>query len=69
MASMGCFIVVEGGERINWGVGMSLSMIASEKTGFANSYGLGQAATVVAAVWGVFVWGNSTKHPREPTLW
>ncbi len=41
---------------IIWGIGMSLSMIASEKAGFAISYGLGQGATMVAAAWGVFVW-------------
>ena len=30
--------------------------IASEKAGFAISYGLGQGATMVAAAWGVFIW-------------
>ena len=35
---------------------MSFSMIASEKAGFAISYGLGQGATLVAAAWGVFIW-------------
>ena len=39
-----------------WCIGMSLSLIASEKAGFAISYGLGQGATMVAAAWGVFVW-------------
>ncbi len=39
-----------------WCVGMSLSMIASEKAGFAISYGLGQGATMIAAAWGVFIW-------------
>ncbi len=41
---------------IIWCVGMSFSMIASEKAGFAISYGLGQGATMVAAAWGVFIW-------------
>jgi glucose uptake protein len=41
---------------IVWGVGMSLNIIASGKAGFAISYGLGQGATMVAALWGVFVW-------------
>ena len=41
---------------IIWGIGMAFSMIASEKAGFAISYGLGQGATMVAAAWGVFVW-------------
>jgi len=39
-----------------WSVGMSFSIIASEKAGPAISYGLGQGATVVAAVWGIYVW-------------
>jgi len=41
---------------IIWGVGMSFSIIAAGKAGFAISYGLGQGATLVAALWGVFVW-------------
>lgn len=39
-----------------WGIGMSLNMIASGRAGFAISYGLGQGATMIAALWGVFVW-------------
>ena len=39
-----------------WMLGMSLSIIASGKAGFAISYGLGQGATLVAALWGVFIW-------------
>ena len=41
---------------IIWGIGMSFSIIASGKAGYAISYGLGQGATLVAALWGVFVW-------------
>jgi glucose uptake protein len=33
-----------------------LSIIASGAAGSAVSYGLGQGATMVAAIWGVFVW-------------
>ena len=39
-----------------WNIGMSMSIIASGKAGFAISYGLGQGATLIAALWGVFVW-------------
>ena len=39
-----------------WGIGMSLNLIASGRAGYAISYGLGQGATMVAALWGVFVW-------------
>jgi len=39
-----------------WNLGMSSNIIASGKAGFAISYGLGQGATLVAALWGVFIW-------------
>jgi glucose uptake protein len=39
-----------------WNLGMSFSIIASGQAGFAISYGLGQGATMVAALWGVFIW-------------
>ena len=39
-----------------WSVGMSFSILASEKAGPSISYGLGQGATVVAALWGIYVW-------------
>jgi glucose uptake protein len=35
---------------------MAMSILASEKAGAAVSYGLGQGATVVAAVWGIYIW-------------
>jgi glucose uptake protein len=44
-----------------WCVGMSLNIIASGKAGPAVSYGLGQGATVVAAIWGIFVWREFDK--------
>lgn len=39
-----------------WCLGQSLSMIASEKAGAAISYGLGQGATLVSALWGILIW-------------
>lgn len=39
-----------------WGVGNSFNLIAAGKAGAAISYGLGQGATLVAALWGVFIW-------------
>jgi len=39
-----------------WNIGMAMSIIASGKAGFAISYGLGQGATLIAALWGVFIW-------------
>jgi glucose uptake protein len=39
-----------------WSIGMTLNIIAAEQAGFAISYGLGQGATMIAALWGVFIW-------------
>ena len=49
---------------IIWNIGMSFSIIASGQAGFAISYGLGQGATMVAALWGVFVWKEFAGAPR-----
>ncbi len=46
-----------------WNLGMSLSIIAAGAAGFAISYGLGQGATLVAALWGVFIWKEFTAAP------
>lgn len=47
-----------------WGIGMTFNLIASGRAGFAISYGLGQGATLVAALWGVFVWREFRYAPR-----
>ncbi|MCU0430756.1 MAG: GRP family sugar transporter [Cytophagaceae bacterium] len=39
-----------------WGIGMLFNLLASKTAGAALAYGLGQGATMIAAVWGVFVW-------------
>jgi glucose uptake protein len=39
-----------------WGLGNSFNLIAAGKAGPAISYGLGQGATLIAALWGVFIW-------------
>lgn len=41
---------------IIWNLGMSFSIIAAAAAGPALAYGLGQGATLVGALWGVFVW-------------
>jgi glucose uptake protein len=46
-----------------WGLGMSFSLLASGRAGFAISYGLGQGATMVAAFWGVFIWKEFRNAP------
>jgi glucose uptake protein len=52
-----------------WCIGMSFSMIASERAGFAISYGLGQGAPMVAALWGVFVWNEFEDAPKIVNLY
>lgn len=47
-----------------WGLGNSFNLIAAGKAGPAISYGLGQGATLVAALWGVFVWKEFRNSPR-----
>jgi glucose uptake protein len=39
-----------------WGVGTVFNLVAASFTGVAISYAIGQAAPMVAASWGVFVW-------------
>jgi len=48
-----------------WCLGMSLNILASEKAGFAISYGLGQGATMIAAIWGVFIWKEFQGAPQR----
>lgn len=49
---------------IIWGIGNSLNLIAAGKAGAAISYGLGQGATLVAALWGVFIWKEFKNAPK-----
>ena len=49
---------------ILWGIGMSTNLIASGRAGYAISYGLGQGATMIAALWGVFIWKEFRLAPR-----
>jgi glucose uptake protein len=47
-----------------WCIGQSFSMIASEKAGAAISYGLGQGATLVSALWGILIWKEFKGAPK-----
>lgn len=47
-----------------WSLGMSFSIIASTAAGPALSYGLGQGATMVGALWGVFIWKEFKGAPE-----
>ena len=49
---------------IIWGIGNSFNLVAAGKAGAAISYGLGQGATLVAALWGVFIWKEFKNSPK-----
>jgi len=49
---------------IIWGIGNSFNLIAAGKAGPAISYGLGQGATLIAALWGVFIWKEFRQAPK-----
>jgi len=48
-----------------WCLGMSLAILASDQAGEAISYGLGPGATMIAAIWGVFIWKEFKGAPPE----
>jgi glucose uptake protein len=50
-----------------WAVGMTFSIIAFGRAGPAISYGLGQGATMVAALWGVLIWREFREAPSSTT--
>jgi glucose uptake protein len=49
---------------IIWMLALSLNVVASGVAGPAISYALGQGATLVAAIWGVFIWHEFRGAPR-----
>ena len=48
---------------IIWSIGMTVNNVAAGKAGPAISYGLGQGATMIAALWGVFIWREFKSAP------
>ena len=47
---------------------MSFNIIASGAAGPAISYSLGQGATMIAALWGVFIWKEFKGAPKGTNL-
>ena len=47
-----------------WMLALSLNVLAAGVAGPAISYALGQGATLVAAIWGVFIWREFVGAPR-----
>lgn len=50
-----------------WALGNILNLVAAGKAGPAISYGLGQGATLVAALWGILIWKEFKGAPRLST--
>jgi glucose uptake protein len=48
-----------------WGIGYLFNLIAAGKAGPAISYGLGQGATLIAALWGVLIWKEFRTAPKN----
>lgn len=46
-----------------WCLGLASSLLASGVAGYAISYGLGQGATIVAVLWGIFIWQEFRDAP------
>ena len=47
-----------------WNLGMAFNILANNAAGSALSYGLGQGATLIGALWGVFIWKEFKAAPR-----
>ncbi len=47
-----------------WAVGMTLNVVASGVASPAVAYGLGQGATLMSAIWGVFIWREFKTAPK-----
>lgn len=56
------FVGILGG--VIWSVGMAFNILSAEQAGPAISYGLGQGATLIAAIWGVFIWKEFKDAPK-----
>ena len=48
-----------------WGVGTGISFVAAGPAGAAIAFGLGQGATLVSAIWGIFVWREFRGAPKS----
>lgn len=51
-----------------WGLGNGINLVAAGKAGTAISYGLGQGATLVSALWGILVWREFAGAPKKANI-
>ena len=51
-----------------WGLGNGINLVAAGKAGAAISYGLGQGATLVSALWGILIWKEFKGAPKSAAI-
>ena len=51
-----------------WGLGNGINLVAAGKAGAAISYGLGQGATLVSALWGILIWKEFKGAPKKASV-
>ena len=51
-----------------WGLGNGINLVAAGKAGPAISYGLGQGATLVSALWGILIWREFKGAPKKANV-
>jgi len=51
-----------------WGLGNGINLVAAGKAGAAISYGLGQGATLVSALWGILIWKEFKGAPKASSV-
>ena len=51
-----------------WGLGNGINLVAAGKAGAAISYGLGQGATLVSALWGILIWKEFKGAPKKAEM-
>ena len=51
-----------------WGLGNGINLVAAGKAGAAISYGLGQGATLVSALWGILIWKEFKDAPKSAAI-
>ncbi len=52
-----------------WGVGTVFNLVAASSVGVAVAYAIGQAAPMVAALWGVLAWREFVGAPRRARVY
>lgn len=57
------------GGGLIWGIGMGALLLASQPAGSAISFGLSQGATIIAVLYGLFVWKEFEGAPPATNRW